>query len=172
MTYTEECHPGPEPVCRTVYETVCHTGGYSAHSYSNLPYGYRHRRDADPEPEAEADPQAEAGRDGKSYGGHPVGYAGYGVVPPPLGFGPRLKHGYAHPPAPGTGMNMHTYMSRSLSHWHWRTLDLHCISNRDFTQELQIMIMSRGCYILTPVVMIPRKNGCRVSSNTINIIIQ
>ena len=92
MTYTEECGPAPAPVCRTVYETVCGHGGYSAHSYSALPYGH-HKREAEPEPEA---------RDGKSYPGNPAhGYGGlgYGVVPPPLGFGPRLKVG--HPQAHG-----------------------------------------------------------------------
>ena len=94
MTYTEECQPAPAPVCRTVYETVCGHGGYSAHSYSALPSGH-HKREA----EAEADPEA---RDGKSYPGNPAhGYGGlgYGLVPPPLGFGPRLKLG--HPQAYG-----------------------------------------------------------------------
>ena len=83
---------------RTVYEKVCAHGGYSAHSYSHIPYGYPHKREA--EPEAESDPEAEA-RDGKSYGGYhglpgPLGHHGYGL-PAPYGLGPGPHGKAAHP---------------------------------------------------------------------------
>ena len=94
-----------QPQCRVVYQQVCHTGGYSPGSYSNIGPGYGHRlyrREAQAEGGKTDDVRlfmfliSDGEREGKSYGEQHLGNNGIvpaavGVVPGPRGYG--VVHG-------------------------------------------------------------------------------